>query len=244
MRVELSGAEAQTLLARPVEEVYKQDHRSRVWRVRDEAGRAWVVKRFEHDVVKQRWTAAVGRHPAQLEAGWHRRLAAKGLPVVPVAGRGGGDAAGRRWLITPWRGETLDRLVMEGELAQQPGRRRELAVGVGTLVGQLAAAGVYHKDCKAANLVVDTGGGLWLIDVGGCRRSGLGRRREHVRRMADLLRRTVEQAVVEAGRGGWGGRGLSRAERWRFCRAVGSASRRRAIKPAALMRGWGSGSGA
>ncbi|MEM6457894.1 MAG: lipopolysaccharide kinase InaA family protein [Planctomycetota bacterium] len=173
------------LLQRPEIEVYKHDRRSRVWRVADEPGDAntaaaasgvknsgggWVVKRFEHNLKRQRLARAVGQHPAQREAKWNERLLTAELPVVPIAASGVDDA-GRSWLATRHVGVSLYNWLRQSD-PDDPAtqrQRRALTRQLGAIVGRLLVNKVVHGDLKASNLIVDTAGRLRMIDVGACR---------------------------------------------------------------------------
>ena len=156
---------------REPQRVYKHDARSRVWRVRGEAGRSFVVKRFEFSPLRQVLGLALGAHPGQRERRWVRRLMTAGLPVVPVVAsgvqrRGAGVCY---WLVTPHLGTSLHNLFFHGELADSDRRRRVLQA-VGRLTGELGRRGLFNRDHKASNILINSDDRPWLIDVGAVRR--------------------------------------------------------------------------
>ncbi|MEM1107783.1 MAG: lipopolysaccharide kinase InaA family protein [Planctomycetota bacterium] len=215
--VDLSNPDG--LWALPEAEVFKRDRRSRVWRVVDEAGRSWVIKRFEYSPLRQRLVAKVGQHPAQREIDWHAKLIAAELPVVPIAAAGH-DESGRRWLITPWIGDDLADWVRDGRLLDRPKLRQDVARQLGSIAGRIMQMRVLHRDFKARNVVVDDAGKAWLIDAGGCR-GGKGTPLLAIAlRMLTLLHRTARGAYEESGSAG---KFPTRADRQRFFRAMLSA---------------------
>ena len=129
------------LLGRPVVHTYKDDARSTVWRCEDDAGRAWVIKRFNAGRRAQSWRRALRCHPADRERRWDRQLSGNKVPVVPIAG-GGVDAAGRSWLVTAYAGPSLHQQLVDGALGQVRLRQR-LAREAGAVTGVLlGVAGV------------------------------------------------------------------------------------------------------
>ncbi len=204
------------LWSRPEVEVYKEDRRSRVWRVEDEAGRPWVIKRFDHSPLRQRLMAKLGQHPAQREIDWHEKLIAAALPVVPITASGH-DELGRHWLITPWRGDDLAMWVRQGKLAADTKLRHDITRQLGELAGRIMQMRVFHRDFKARNVVVDAAGKVWLIDAGGCR-GGKGTPLLAIAlRILTLMNKTVRGAAVESS-GAEGG--PTRTDRQRFFRAM------------------------
>ena len=151
----------------PPQQVYKQDGRSHVWRVDGPGDTPWVVKRYEGPAWRQKLLWRGGRHPAQREVIWTRRLAEMGLPVVDV--RDHGFTGGRAWIVTPWRGDTLHMWVRKRRLIDDLPARHTIARQLGGVLGRLTHARVLHRDSKAANFVIDEDRTLRLIDVGGCR---------------------------------------------------------------------------
>ncbi|MEM6856070.1 MAG: lipopolysaccharide kinase InaA family protein [Planctomycetota bacterium] len=203
-------------LSLPEVEVYKQDRRSRVWRVEDDAGRPWVIKRFEHSPLRQKITAAFGQHPAHREMNWHAKLIAAELPVVPIAATGH-DELGRHWLVTPWRGDDLTAWIEHGRLADDTNQRHAVARQLGELAGRIMQMRVFNRDFKARNFVLDDAGKVWLIDAGGCR-GGKGTPLLAIAlRMLTLLNRTAQGAAQASGRND---AKITRADRQRFFRAM------------------------
>lgn len=185
------------LLARPETRVYKQDRRSRVWLVEDDAGKKWVIKRFEHRRFKQKLTARLGVHPAQQESNWHEKLAAAGLPVVPIAAAGV-DEQGRQWLVTPWVGDDLVMWIQAGRLTVNPTLRHDIIRQLGKLAGRLLQMRLFYRDFKARNLVIDDAGKVWLIDAGGCRGGKGTPLLALALRMLKLLHRTARDAAIDS----------------------------------------------
>lgn len=160
------------LQAQPVE-VYKHDARSRVWRadLPAERGGAVVIKRFEYGPVRQAMAAMLGRHPLQRERRRHVWLAKRGVRVVPVTDSGwqGSLPGCRGWLATPYKGLSLHWLLCYE--APPWAKRRAVARSVADLLGQLIDAGLFNRDMKVSNIVVDEEQRAWLIDAGGVRRT-------------------------------------------------------------------------
>lgn len=204
------------LLSRPEVEIYKEDRRSRVWRVEDEEGRPWVIKRFEHNPLRQRLMARLGQHPAQREMDWHEKLITAELPVVPIAGSGN-DELGRRWLITPWRGDDLAMWIRSGRLAADAKLRHDITRQLAELAGRIMQMRVFNRDFKARNFVVDPDGKVWLIDAGGCR-GGKGTPLLAIAlRMLTLLSKTVREPAEQSGNAA---ARPTRADRLRFYRVM------------------------
>ncbi|MEM7626834.1 MAG: lipopolysaccharide kinase InaA family protein [Planctomycetota bacterium] len=209
-------ADPEALWSRPEVEVCKEDRRSRVWRVEDAEGRPWVIKRFDHSPLRQRLMAKLGHHPAQREIDWHEKLIAAELPVVPIAATGH-DELGRRWLITPWRGDDLAMWVRQGKLTADPKLRHEVTRQLGEIAGRIMQMRVFNRDFKARNIVVDAAGKVWLIDAGGCRGGKDTPLLAIALRMLTLMNKTVRGAAQEsAGVAG----GPTRTDRQRFFRAM------------------------
>lgn len=187
-------------------QTYKDDARSGVWvAVWPAVGRA-VVKQYRHLPLRQMLAALLLLHPAQREKRAARRLAARGVPVVPVM-RLSWDWSGggvRVWLVTPLWGKSLDRF-LKANGAHGFATRKTVTLALARLVAKLHAAGLFFRDLKTSNLVVDPKGYAWLLDTGSIRR---GRSRRKSVRMLGLLDAT---AVRD---------GASRAERLRFFRAL------------------------
>ncbi len=157
-------------LSRAALEVFKEDRRSRVWRVVDAAGDDYVVKLFTDSRLKQTVMAWAGRHPAQLERQWHARLAEQGVAVVPIVDYGV-DKRGQHWQVSPYAGVSLYNWLrqMDPASAEHQRTRRDLGRSLGRLVARLLAVHVTIRDFKASNLVVGTDGVLRVIDAGSAR---------------------------------------------------------------------------
>ena len=153
------------LAGEPVE-VYKQDARSRVWRVELATLGPVVVKRFEYTPSRQRVSLIVGTHPGQHELKRNRQLAAAGVPVVPIldAGEERAGLGGRAWLATPLIGTSMQRAITDP--ATTASQLELLIDQAATLTRQLLDAGYTFKDLKPSNIVLDDAGQMHLIDVG------------------------------------------------------------------------------
>ncbi|MEO1236570.1 MAG: lipopolysaccharide kinase InaA family protein [Planctomycetota bacterium] len=153
------------LLRREADEVFKDDRRTRVWRVTDGRGRAWVVKRFERSPLRQRVTRWAGRHPAQRETRSNAKLRSAGVAAVPIVADGV-DAEGRSWLVTPFVGPSLYHWLMRCDPAGSGADRRALTRRVGRLTGELLIRKAAHADYKASNIVLGDRLDPHLIDTG------------------------------------------------------------------------------
>jgi len=160
--------------------------------------------------------ARLGQHPAQREIKWHGKLITAELPVVPIAASGH-DELGRRWLITPWRGDDLAAWIRQGRLANDPVLRQDITRQLADLAGQIMRMRVFNRDFKARNFVVDRGGKVWLIDAGGCR-GGKGTPLLAIAlRMLTLLNKTVCETARDTGNPA---ARPTRADRLRFYRQM------------------------
>lgn len=168
-------------------ETFKSDQRSRVWSV-DAAGGTVVVKRFEFAPIKQRLSALIGRHPAQLELSWNQKLRNAKLPIVPIVD-GGIEPCRlgcRVWLATLRAGTSLQRLLQRGRSDEA---QCSAAINAAAqLTVSLIDAGFWFKDLKPSNIVIDVSGEAWLIDVGSARRSN---HRQNVDRMLIVMQRVL-----------------------------------------------------
>ncbi len=154
------------------QQVYKHDARSRVWCVSSEGGASFVIKRFEFSPLRQGLGLALGLHPGQREIRRFRQLKAAGLPVAPIIASGvqRRGVAARFWLVTPHRGTSLHNLFNHGKMTD-PARRQRVLEAVGQLTGELIRKGLFNRDHKASNIVIDDEDRPWLIDVGAVGRS-------------------------------------------------------------------------
>lgn len=204
------------LLSRPIVHTFKDDARSTVWRCDDDAGRGWVVKRFNAGRLAQAWRRALRCHPADRERRWDRQLAGNGVPVVPVAG-GGTDAAGRSWLVTAEAGPSLHQTLIDGALGDARLRQR-LAREAGAVTGAVLASRAFNRDHRAPNLVGGDGGAgaMRLIDYGGCRSA----RGAPLLAAALPMLTQLDASVVRAAGLAAGGERVSRTDRLRFFRAM------------------------
>lgn len=147
--------------------VYKHDGRSKVWEV-VLGGRRYVIKRFEHSLLKQWFVRWFGCHPAQRERRMAGRLAREGFVVVPVIAHG--VDRGRSWVATPWIGESAQRLLRPG-VVTDAARRARCCRSVAAVAVQLIRRGWFFRDFQTANIVLDATDRAALIDVGSARRS-------------------------------------------------------------------------
>ena len=173
---------------------FKNDERSRVFEVETPEG-VRVIKIFRKRGFGQAWRSWIGLHPAQVEARRNRQLTAAGVPVVPIVERG--VAPEGRYLATPRRGESLQRLQRDGAWPTPAARRLAVEAAAG-LARDLFAAGFVNRDLKTSNVVVDPlqPREAWMIDVGGSRRS---RDKEARRRTVDALLQTFKADGFAAG---------------------------------------------
>lgn len=173
--------------------IYKQDRRSKVWLAPSTGDdpEAVVIKRFEYSPIRQRLAKMFGVHPAQREARVNRWLASKGIAVVPIIASGCQRVGlgGKLWLATPKRGRSLQCLLRE-DLPLSGPLRQAVIESVGRLAGQLLGAGVFFKDLKTSNILIDEAGQAWLIDVGSARPMVLYGRAD---RMLAMLEKTAAQ---------------------------------------------------
>lgn len=151
-------------------DVFKEDGRSRVWRVDHTQHGPVVVKRFAYNPLRQRAALAMGLHPGQLELRQNRRLRDAGVAVVPIidAGVEPAGVGARVWLATPRVGKSLQALLQQP--GQTPEARQALLGAAAGLARRLIEVGYTFKDFKPSNLVIDDAGRPHLIDVGSARR--------------------------------------------------------------------------
>ncbi len=177
-------------LAGPEVERYKADRRSRVWRVQRD-GAPIVVKRFEYAPLRQQLALPLGQHPAQAEWRANRRLREANVRVVPLID-GGIERGGWRchvWLASPHYGTSLQRRLKAGE-----DNASEMIDAAAALTVQLVEAGYTVRDLKPSNLIIDSAGAAWLIDVGSAR-TGAGA--ADVSRMLSVMDRVLERDGAE-----------------------------------------------
>ncbi|RMH21075.1 MAG: hypothetical protein D6698_03190 [Gammaproteobacteria bacterium] len=177
-------------------EVYKQDQRSRVWRIEVPDGGSYVIKRYEFNPLRQKLGWLIGRHPAQREIRQAARLSQLGLPVVPTIAHGWAisEGASKVWLVTPYMGQSLFHLFYHQKLSD-PDRRGRILDMAGRFTGELIRRGLFNRDHKASNLLVDSSDWLWLIDSGGVRPMW------SVRGGATRMIRSLQGNLAEAGAG-------------------------------------------
>ena len=97
--------------------------------------------------------------------------------------------------MTPYLGTSLHNLIYHGELADTDRRQRVLEA-VGRLTGELIRLGLFNRDHKASNILIDSDDRPWLIDVGAVRRqrgeAGAGRM------LANLCETLAQAGATEA----------------------------------------------
>jgi hypothetical protein len=108
----------------------------------------------------------------QLEA--ERRLVRAGIKTAPAVG--GWRIAWRRWQpqveleLAYVAGRSA--LVLAGARSAGDSDRRRRGAAIGDVIAQLVGAGLFHRDLKLSNLIVDDSAGrcdVWLIDTVGVR---------------------------------------------------------------------------
>lgn len=165
-------------LTAPLAVVYKQDHRSKVWRVDPPVEQhacspcPIVIKRFDHHPLRQRLALWLGLHPAQHEQASTQALINAGLPVIPIMGRRvepHGILGCRVHLATAWRGVSLQSLKKKNKLPETEEQIDALLAAVGAMAAQMLTLGWVFRDFKTANILVDEQYKPWLIDVGSAR---------------------------------------------------------------------------
>jgi tRNA A-37 threonylcarbamoyl transferase component Bud32 len=204
----LPPTQLHAIINQPAANVYKDDRRTRVVSVRDDAGRHWVVKTFNHHPVWQAIMWLARCHPAQREARQTRRLATMQLPVTPIAGitmrRRCAGLGGIGYLVSPYIGESVYRQLNRDMIVDRHARR-QLAGQLAQLTAKLLERGLIHGDYKASNILVDDHGQLWLIDT-----DRIASSRSRARLIAMLA--TLDETAMRAR--------ASRAERLRFLAAL------------------------
>ena len=133
--------------------VYKDDARSRVWRVRVKE-EEFVVKRFNHNLIRQLLAWGLRCHPAVREEVMSKRLTKVGLPVVPIFGRG--IDSGRGVLATRYVGPQVYGLFKYG-VDEVSVTRSVLLEKVADLLEAILRKGFVFRDCKLSNFVWDDG---------------------------------------------------------------------------------------
>lgn len=175
--------------------VFKQDRRSRVWQIEGPDGPV-VVKRYEHFPLKQLFASLLGTHPAQKEAKMSKELRGKGVSAAPILAEGQhwSGVGVKRWLVLPVIGKSIQQMGRQGDL-ESPVRRKHIVDGIADLTVQLIEREYYHRDHKVSNILSDTKGRLWLIDVGAVRHA---KKRRHMLRMLAILLKTLAKEDVPA----------------------------------------------
>lgn len=153
--------------------VYKQDRRSKVWRVDVNlpAGSvAWVIKRFDHHPLRQRLACLLGLHPGQKEIRQAQRMIADGLPVLAVEGAHiQPQGLGCRFhLATRYHGVSLQQARKQQLIPDD--QKQALLIRIGAMVASLLERGWVFRDLKTANILLDDDWQPLLIDVGSARR--------------------------------------------------------------------------
>ena len=174
--------------------IYKDDARSRVWRVDHAIHGPVVVKQFVYQPTRQRASLAVGVHPAQLEAARNYQLQEAGVSVVPLID--GGEErcglGGRVWLATPFVGASLQCRLKDSVIDET--RASELIDAAAILTRRLLKAGYTFKDLKPSNIIIDDAGAMHLIDVGSVKPST---REKHIVRMLAVMDRVLKRDGIK-----------------------------------------------
>ena len=151
--------------------------------------RGGIMARLSRD--RYLWTG-LARTRAMREFSLLADLSGAGLPVpVPVAARIVRD--GLRY-----RADLLTRRIDDSRtlaaLLAERAAGSAVAERIGAMLARFHAAGVWHADLNAHNILVDGAGGVWLIDFDRCRRRAPAR----AWREANLarLRRSLEKLGV------------------------------------------------
>ena len=181
---------------------YKADARSAVWAVAlgngsDAASEAdwWVIKQFTYSPLRQQLGLRLGLHPAQRERRGSALLARAGIPAVSVAA-GGYRPAGTGgvvvWLATPWAGRPLHAVLRDSTLA--PDDHRAAIDAAAGLTRRLIETGLWFRDLKPSNVILDETGRARLIDTGSVERA---RRRARVERMTATMQRVLSRQHID-----------------------------------------------
>jgi 3-deoxy-D-manno-octulosonic acid kinase len=171
-------------------------------------GRAWVLRRYKRGGLVGRWIderflyTGAARTRSFRELRLLHELHARGLPVPrPVAAhfhrRG---LAYRADLITErLAAEPLSQWLARGPLPEATWR------AVGAMVARFHAAGVWHADLTAHNILVDEHGAPWLLDFDRGRLRAAGRWRErNLARLSRSLRKIRPRvAAASVGEAQW-----------------------------------------
>lgn len=175
------------LLTSPPKAVFKQDRRSKVWRIDLPANapgthstnpsgpscQSWVIKRFDHSPLRQRLALCMHLHPAQLERDQSQKLIDAGLPVIPILAmhvQPAGLLGCRVHLATAYRGDSLQILKQQGRLSPKSDQTEAILNAIGAIAATMLESGWVFRDFKTANILIDAQFKPWLIDVGSARR--------------------------------------------------------------------------
>lgn len=162
----------------------KLDDRGRgVWRA-EMLGRDCVVKARPLQGVLDRLKQILGATDLTRACLGAALLEAKGFgtPRVRVMGLARLDSGWHEVLVTECADVTT---MLMHWVESDNSERRRLARRAGRVVGELCAAGVFNRDCKPSNLMMD-GDEIAFVDVGGVRATGGDRTRE-LARMISML---------------------------------------------------------
>ncbi len=165
----------------------KRDRKGReVWRVEAEGSAgpvAYGVKARPLSGVRDRVRFRFGATDLGRSVLGSALLTARGFetPSVRVLGIVRTESGWVEALVTDWvEGRTL----LSAWADPDGGDRLTLAHRAGAHVGLLALHGVFNRDAKPSNVVIDSDGGFVMVDVGGARLSGGDRERELARMVA------------------------------------------------------------
>jgi len=176
--------------------VYKSDHRSRVWRIDHphDTTPPVVIKRFEYSPIRQLLARLLHCHPAQRERRANRYLRSIGLPVVPVIDHGTQRVSlgCKLWLATPFAGQSLHQRLTDNPLTNRTQHLTAITAAA-NLTADLIQRGLFFRDLKPSNIIINDDGQALLIDVASIRPS---RRRTHALRMLALLQIIANKIAV------------------------------------------------
>ncbi len=179
--------------------LHKRDDRGReVWQAETE-GESFAVKSRPLSGVGDRMRFRFGSTDLGRSVLGAAVLTARGFqtPKVRVLGLVRTDTGWAEVLVTDWaEGQTL----LSAWAAADERARSELARRAGEHVGRLAHAGLFNRDAKPSNVVIDSEGAFVMLDVGGVRLSGGDRPRELARMLGAL---GFEPTGVGHGPGFW-----------------------------------------
>ncbi len=183
---------------------------------------AVVVKRAPASPLRQ----LLGATPLRRQWRGARRLARAGVNVAAPLALGAGNGL-ETLLLERVEGEDLIQLLAcakeRGWRGPAALRAAQAAVNAAALTRRIACAGLFFRDCKASNIVVDGEDRLWLVDTEGVRPAPLagGAQRAQERMLLALLKEAVGTRLLP-----------SRSALWRALGAAMTQGATRAQKKA------------